>query len=184
MLNTFVSILLGINFLSFILGALFIFNKPQNPGWKLKLMSLSTILLMIGQIAGVYFSPNLSIPSAIGGVPIILLGSILFFWTANKTTQSTAQKLSPIYSEKQTTIILTQGPFRYIRHPFYTSYMLSFLGGAIAANTSWAILICIPIGLIYGFAARTEEAQLVQGPKGNEYLAYKKKTGKFFPRLL
>lgn len=184
MLNTTLSILLGINFLSFILGALNIFEKPTNPDWKLKLMSLSTLLFMAGQVLMVYTSTTLSFYSTIWGVPIILIGLLLFLWTARSIIQHSSDKLSPIYSKEDATKILTEGPFHYIRHPFYAAYILSFLGGAITANTAWAFLICLPISLIYGFAAHTEEAQLARGPKAEEYLAYKKKTGKFFPRLL
>jgi protein-S-isoprenylcysteine O-methyltransferase Ste14 len=41
--------------------------------------------------------------------------------------------------------VATSGPYRYIRHPGYVGYTVSFLGMSLALGSLWAI---IPAGLI------------------------------------
>jgi len=41
--------------------------------------------------------------------------------------------------------VATTGPYRYVRHPGYVGFIVSFFGTALALGSLWAI---IPAGLI------------------------------------
>ncbi|MBL4783812.1 MAG: DUF1295 domain-containing protein [Cohaesibacteraceae bacterium] len=69
--------------------------------------------------------------------------------------------------------IVTSGPFRYLRHPFYTSYVIFWAGCALAAlNTAGFIFP----GLLLAFyirAARSEEQFLEKSDLSAQYQDYK-----------
>jgi protein-S-isoprenylcysteine O-methyltransferase Ste14 len=78
----------------------------------------------------------------ITGLTFFALGQGLFSWAmASNKYFST---LVRIQMERGHTVA-TSGPYRYVRHPGYTGYVVSYLGMALALGSLWAI---IPVGLI------------------------------------
>jgi protein-S-isoprenylcysteine O-methyltransferase Ste14 len=77
--------------------------------------------------------------------------------------------------------LVTWGPYKHSRHPSYLGYSLMFLG----ITALWSnILAVIPLAAIPGYVKVTSrEEKLLELHFGNEYLEYKKKTGRFIPRL-
>lgn len=76
------------------------------------------------------------------GLTFFALGQGLFSWAmASNKYFSTAVR---IQTDRGHTVA-TSGPYRYVRHPGYTGYIVSFLGMALALGSLWAI---IPAGLI------------------------------------
>ncbi len=79
-------------------------------------------------------------------------------------------------------MIVTFGAYKRIRHPFYTSFILCLLATLIHCPH---ILSIIAFGygvFILNWTASREEARLSQSQFGAEYLAYKKVTGRFWPK--
>lgn len=78
--------------------------------------------------------------------------------------------------------LITDGIYRFIRHPQYTGFMLITLGMIF----DWATLLMLimwPIMLVlYVRLARKEEADML-AEFGQPYLAYKARTGMFLPKL-
>ena len=77
--------------------------------------------------------------------------------------------------------LITSGPYRYVRHPMYTSVILVLLGLALAAGNTWSW-----IGLGMGTAAvigktYMEEAYLLE--KHSEYRTYKQKVKRLIPLI-
>ncbi len=85
-----------------------------------------------------------------------------------------------IYQDQQ---LVTDGPYRLVRHPLYASLIWMFYGASIAyLNPLAAVentLIFLPA---MTWRARLEETALTER-FGEEYTHYKKQTGRFFPRL-
>jgi protein-S-isoprenylcysteine O-methyltransferase Ste14 len=78
--------------------------------------------------------------------------------------------------------LVTTGPYRWIRHPFYDAVLLSVLAiSLLAAN--WFILLtgCAVFGLQVIRTAREEQRLLARF--GSGYLAYAQQTGRFLPRF-
>ena len=76
------------------------------------------------------------------GLAFFVLGQGLFSWAmASNKFFST---LVRIQMDRGHTVA-TNGPYRYVRHPGYTGYIVSFLGMSLALGSLWAI---IPAGLI------------------------------------
>jgi protein-S-isoprenylcysteine O-methyltransferase Ste14 len=77
--------------------------------------------------------------------------------------------------------LVTQGPYKYIRHPSYTGGYLTFVGIPLAIGTWTGALVTIVVSMIaYLYRIRIEEEAL-QEAFGSEYEEYKKGTWKLFP---
>ncbi|MEM7122534.1 MAG: isoprenylcysteine carboxylmethyltransferase family protein [Pseudomonadota bacterium] len=77
--------------------------------------------------------------------------------------------------------IVTDGPYRLVRHPFYTAFLAALLAAVFAAPST-VTLVC----LLWGFAAlfltaRREERRLLGSTLGATYEAYMRRTGHFLP---
>lgn len=78
--------------------------------------------------------------------------------------------------------LVSWGPYRWVRHPLYTtaSVILAALS-LVAANGAMALLTAlVMIGV--PFIARREESQLL-ARFGPDYVAYMERTGRFLPRV-
>ena len=80
--------------------------------------------------------------------------------------------------------LVTHGPYRFVRHPmngvFPMASMVLFL---MSANWVIGIGALIVIGTISIVRTPIEERQLIER-FGEEYRAYMRRTGRFFPRVL
>ena len=80
--------------------------------------------------------------------------------------------------------IVTYGPYGWVRHPFYASFLLLLLGAALIARDGITVA-ALPLGLFsLDWTARAEEKKLLASHLGDEYGAYRARTGRFVPRLV
>jgi methanethiol S-methyltransferase len=76
--------------------------------------------------------------------------------------------------------LVTQGIYRYIRHPQYTGFLL-ITGGMLVEWATLPLLIMYPILVVlYYRLARKEEADML-AQFGAEYEEYRRRTGMFLP---
>jgi protein-S-isoprenylcysteine O-methyltransferase Ste14 len=88
------------------------------------------------------WSPQLAPVIHLTGLAFFALGQGLFSWAmASNKYFSTAVR---IQMDRGHTVA-TSGPYRYVRHPGYVGFAVSFLGTTLALGSLWAI---IPAGLI------------------------------------
>jgi protein-S-isoprenylcysteine O-methyltransferase Ste14 len=104
----------------------------------------------------------------VGGV-VFALGFALAVW-AIATIRKAGTRVE---TNKPTTNIVRNGPYRFTRNPIYLSMMLGLIGLAIALNSLWLLLTLIPFALVirYGVIAR-EEAYL-ERKFGDVYSRYR-----------
>jgi protein-S-isoprenylcysteine O-methyltransferase Ste14 len=78
--------------------------------------------------------------------------------------------------------LVTSGPYRWVRHPFYIVVGLFFLANALAA-ANWFLLLTGGLVLALLVArTRKEEEKLIER-FGDDYRKYMRQTGRFLPRL-
>ncbi len=82
---------------------------------------------------------------------------------------------------REKAMLVTQGPYKYIRHPAYTGSLLTFTGVPLTIGT-WlgAIVVIIVCWTVHQYRIHVEEEAL-QEAFGSEYEEYKKRTWKLFP---
>ena len=79
--------------------------------------------------------------------------------------------------------IVTYGPYGWVRHPFYASFLLLLVGAALIARDV-ITLASLPLGFLsLDWTARNEEKKLLASHLGDEYGAYRERTGRFVPRI-
>ena len=79
--------------------------------------------------------------------------------------------------------IVTFGAYRYIRHPFYTSFLLALTAAVLVAPHVVTLLILLYGFIVLNFTAAREEKRLSVSAFGDEYRQYIGRTGRFVPRL-
>jgi protein-S-isoprenylcysteine O-methyltransferase Ste14 len=78
--------------------------------------------------------------------------------------------------------IVTYGAYKYIRHPFYASFLICLTGATLAVPHP-ATLACLIYGIaILNHTASREERRLAGSTFGGDYAAYMARTGRFIPR--
>ena len=78
---------------------------------------------------------------------------------------------------------MTTGPYRWIRHPIYSAYLLNYAGGGLLSGNlvltfvpvvMYAILVAIRMG---------QEEEVLLDMFGQEYRQYMQSTGRLLPRF-
>ena len=111
---------------------------------------------------------------------LLAVFALLFTWAVAATRR---RRLTLAFSKDQPAFIHMAGPYAWIRHPFYTSYLLFWCAAAIA-SASWAFwLVPLTMAAIYWRAISIEEAKFAASPVSLEYQSYKMRTGMLFPAL-
>ncbi len=93
------------------------------------------------------------------------------------------RNISETVLTKEDHVLVTSGPYRWMRHPLYAgSLWMLFSLGLIASN--WFLLLYAVIGSIAfrWIVIPAEEKQLVQ-TFADEYAAYQERTGALLPKL-
>lgn len=119
-------------------------------------------------------------------VPEILFwfGVFIFVFGALITVIAVLQlniNLSPFPSPLADSKLIETGVFKFIRHPIYTGLILAFFGYAIVDDSGYKLLISLGLLLWFYFKTLYEERLLIE--KFPEYLEYKKRSGRFFPKI-
>ena len=116
-------------------------------GWDRLLATLTGLpVLAVPMVAGLDerfgWWPQLSV--AIQGIALIVvaLAQGLFSWAmaSNKFFSGTVR-----IQEQRGHAVATGGPYRYVRHPGYVGYIMSWIATSLALGSLWAL---IPAGLV------------------------------------
>lgn len=120
-----------------------------------------------------------SLPSSLRwlGVGVYVAAVALLVWTL----RSLGMNLTDTVVTRRDHTLVTHGPYRWVRHPFYASMALLILANAlVAANWFFLLIGAVFLGLI-ALRTRTEEEQLLTR-FGESYRVYRDRTGRFVPR--
>jgi protein-S-isoprenylcysteine O-methyltransferase Ste14 len=104
---------------------------------------------------------------------------VLFEW-ARRTVRG--KFFSYAFSRDVPQFLLTSGPYAYIRNPFYSSYLLAYVGAAILFPGIATLFVVAMMGILLAKAARYEESKFQRSAVVAEYAAYRQRTGMFIPR--
>ncbi len=133
-------------------------------------------VLALAAFIGTSTTATLSFQLAATGCLIAYL--VLYGWALRSVGKN---RFFLAYSTSTPSEMMEGGPYRWTRHPFYTSYLLSYLGGALASESLYAIPIVVLMILVYTGAARFEEQRLRTATFGAAYENYQRRVGRFTP---
>jgi protein-S-isoprenylcysteine O-methyltransferase Ste14 len=112
------------------------------------------------------------------GIALEAAAAVLVWWTVH----TLGPNLTDTVVTRRAHTLVVDGPYRWVRHPFYLSgTLVVFANGLAAAN--W-FLLAGAVLMVTLFRVRTtiEEAHLV-ARFGDDYRQYVAQTGRFLPRL-
>lgn len=82
-------------------------------------------------------------------------------------------------SVKEDTELVTDGPYKYVRHPIYAGVLIAMIGSALAGDAVWLVTFIIVLAY-FAFMATREEKHLTE-VFPEKYPAYKKRTKMLLP---
>jgi len=100
------------------------------------------------------------------------------YWVAS----SLGNNITSTVSTRQHAQLVTHGPYRYVRHPLYTVGLVVFVAMSLLAAIWYFILMGVLAFTLLAIRAGKEEAELIDR-FGDDYRAYMRRAGRFFPRL-
>lgn len=112
------------------------------------------------------------------GFALIAFWGVLFVWTFH----TLGKNLTDTVVTRKDHTLVTTGPYRYMRHPFYLAFFIAVIGGSIV-TANWYLFLTglFPFAFIVA-RTRIEEEKLVKR-FCDEYRDYMETIGQFFPRL-
>src|SRR5262245_5302114 len=140
---------------------------------------------MLGLIAWLIYPPAMawsSLPLPLWlrwmGVGFGALASMLLI----ATFFSLGTNITDTVVTKRDHTLVTHGPYRWIRHPLYTSVALAVLANSLTTANWFIFLTGATAFALLVVRTRKEEENLITR-FGDEYRRYMRQTGRFVPRL-
>jgi protein-S-isoprenylcysteine O-methyltransferase Ste14 len=123
-----------------------------------------------------------SIPLTAGarwtGVALTVVTAVLLMWTL----RSLGPNLTDTVVTRAAHTLVTSGPYRWVRHPFYDCMAL-FVVSIALTMANWFVMVAGAVMFtLLAIRSRTEEDKLLER-FGEPYRAYRSATGRFLPRL-
>ena len=113
-----------------------------------------------------------------GGVCVWGMTLCLLLWTL----RTLGKNLTDTVVTRQRHTLVTTGPYRWVRHPFYVCAALMTVAISLVSANAFFLIDGGLIFLLLALRLRVEEANLL-GRFGDDYQKYMDRTGRFFPRF-
>lgn len=142
------------------------------------LLWLSTIAYLLFP-ASVYWA-SIPIPSSLRWFAVLsaIASTPLFYWTLS----SLGKNLTDTVVTRQDAVLVTHGPYRWVRHPFYLCAAILMV--AVTVQTAnWLIGISSLLVLTLLAIRTPKEEEMLIKRFGDDYRRYIETTGKFIPRF-
>jgi protein-S-isoprenylcysteine O-methyltransferase Ste14 len=112
------------------------------------------------------------------GLGIGAIGATLFV----TTLRSLGRNLTDTVVTRQDHQLVTTGPYRWVRHPFYDAVLLCVVTVSLFAANWFIFLTGCAVFVLQVIRSGREDQHLLDR-FGEPYLAYTRQTGRFFPRM-
>ena len=93
------------------------------------------------------------------------------------------KQLTAAFSADMPMSLVTRGPFRYVRNPFYLAYIIAHAIPLFVSRSPWALPGLLTMTAIYVRAVLLEERKFLHSDLAPAWRAYQRSTGRFLPRL-
>jgi protein-S-isoprenylcysteine O-methyltransferase Ste14 len=144
-------------------------------GWDRVIITAYTLLLLVtfvisGLDAGRFHWAPVPLPIEIAAwIGQAAAGGLIFWVVATNTYLS---RLARIQGDRGQ-VVVTSGPYRFVRHPMYAGIIVLFICVPISLGSGWGLLPGIAIGLLFVFRTFKEDQMLRHELAGYEAYAQK-----------
>ena len=146
--------------------------------WGMRIITLASIVGYLVMLSLLLVNHASALSKALGAGLMLL--ALAIFWWAVRTTSG--HSLTLAYSLDSPVGLVNEGPYRFVRHPFYLSYLCFWMAGVVATGQPLFGVIFILMLALYWRAAWMEEAKFLNGPLADVYRQFQAQAGMFFPR--
>ena len=158
-------------------------EKEQEKGavkakWTLNLLNISHAIIILGSILE-YFVIGRQISFF-----ITILGLSMFivaFWLRRLSARTLGKFQSLQIEIRDTHRFINEGPYKYIRHPWYLSIILEVLSITLIFNAYYSLLYVVLVHIPIIFVRVYFEEKALSEKFPDEYATYKKEVWAFFP---
>ena len=112
------------------------------------------------------------------GAGLAIVTAALLTWTL----RSLGPNLTDTVVTRAAHTLVTQGPYRWVRHPFYDCMALFMLSIALMMANWFVIAAGLATFMLLALRSRTEEDKLLER-FGEPYRTYRAATGRFLPKI-
>jgi protein-S-isoprenylcysteine O-methyltransferase Ste14 len=125
------------------------------------------------------WSWSIDVPAQTAGLILWMLGMTVLLWASRVMRRYLA--IDGLATGHE---LVTHGPYRYVRHPVYGSFMAIALGTGLVFRSYLLLGLSVVLILTGLWWARAEERLLASTEGfGDAYRAYAARTGRFLPSL-
>lgn len=158
----------------------------RQEGWPI-LLSLRFFALasMVGLIAFLVKPTSMAwasfhLPSwtRSSGVGLAAAASGLMIWTF----RSLGHNLTDTVVTRRDSRLVTNGPFRWVRHPFYLAFAMAVIANSLVTANAFLAITGTAAFLVIVARTSIEERKLVER-FDPDYRSYMQRTGRFLPRF-
>jgi protein-S-isoprenylcysteine O-methyltransferase Ste14 len=157
------------------------FTRPVGLTARMKWISGLSCAFGIAHLFAILFSSNLTPERSVAGSALYLCSAGLFWWAIRT---SLGKPLSAAFSPDVPLHLVCNGPYRFVRHPLYTSYLLTWVAGWVVTAQWWLLPTVLAMLGIYFVASSAEEEKFLSSPLGRDYQRYRLRTGRFLPNAV
>ena len=87
-----------------------------------------------------------------------------------------------VSNEQRPNSVISSGGFQHVRHPLYLASILTYLGLMVSTSSLFSLVLIVVIFVFHNYIAGYEE-KLMDAKFGEEYRKYKRRTGKWVPKI-
>jgi protein-S-isoprenylcysteine O-methyltransferase Ste14 len=138
-------------------------RKAENvKPWDRTIMAVYTVFLLLTPIvagldAGRFrWSAVPLLAKMVAWLGLAVAGALIFWALAANTYLSRMARIQ----EDRGQVVVTAGPYRFVRHPMYSGIILLFIGMPIALGSLWALLPGAVIGALFVLRTAKEDWML------------------------
>ena len=111
---------------------------------------------------------------------LILAGGITILGIAH---HHLGKSFHSLVVSKENQVLVETGPYQWMRHPIYTAYLMSYVGGGLLSSN--LILTIVPVIMFATLVAirMGKEEAVMKEQFGLKYIEYMKRTGRLVPQI-
>jgi len=121
--------------------------------------------------------------AAIARTSLVVLLLAASVWLMLAAVRTLGRQWSLTARVLETHRLVTEGPYRFVRHPIYTAMLGMLLATGVAMTGLVAIAVAVVVYVLGTYLRIGVEERLLRESFGAEYDAYARRVGAFVPRL-
>ena len=154
------------------------FVNPVGMTLGMKLTGFCGVLFSIVHLVAILTASNFTALRTLSGAALYVIALAVFWWAIAANRR---RPLSACFSPDCPAHLMQEGPYKFVRHPFYCSYLLTWTAGVVATANLWLLATVFVMLAVYINAALNEEQKFSGSPLADAYLQYRSRTGLFVP---